>query len=306
MSQPCGICLGATRGKDVYHPLCLRRLFGGDDVPTIDIDLARMHTAALAMVGHTSLSGIQKKVSVRLGPDRATLQVALDGGRYILKPQAQTYPHLPENEHLTTCLATRVGLTTAPSGLVRLGDGSAAFITSRFDRLPDGRKLRQEDLCQLAGKSPKEKYDGTAELAFELVRRHAAEPLVELLKLFRMFVFAWWCGNGDMHLKNISLTVGLDRRPQLSPAYDLVCTRLVLPDDPQALPVRGRRDGLTGADWRALAAFGGLPAKAAERVLQSHVAALDAALGLVAVSTLPAEMKRVYRTLLVDRTQAIG
>lgn len=50
------------------------------------------------MVGHTSISGIQRKISVGLSRDRSTLQVAIEGGRYVLKPQAQTYPHLPEND----------------------------------------------------------------------------------------------------------------------------------------------------------------------------------------------------------------
>jgi serine/threonine-protein kinase HipA len=56
-----------------------------------------------------------------------------------------------------------------------------------------GRKLRQEDFCQLAEKSPKEKYDGSAELCARLVRRYADEPGIELWKLYRLTLFS--CGS---------------------------------------------------------------------------------------------------------------
>jgi hypothetical protein len=57
----------------------------------------------------------------------------------------------------------------------------------------------------------------------------ASEALVELLELFRRMVFSWWTGNGDMHLKNFSLPAGADGIHRLSPAHDLLCTRLAIP-----------------------------------------------------------------------------
>ena len=106
----CRICLGETSGREEYHPRCLRQLFGTTKRPTLNIEIGKLHTAALAMVGHTSLSGIQKKISVTLASDRETLQVASAGGRYLLKSQTGTYPSLPENEHVTTRLAELVGI----------------------------------------------------------------------------------------------------------------------------------------------------------------------------------------------------
>ena len=100
MSRVCRICLESVRGEKDYHERCLRALFGTAKVPKLDVEASKLHTAALAMVGHTSLSGIQKKISVNLAADRETLQVAAEGGRYILKPQTETYPGLPENELL--------------------------------------------------------------------------------------------------------------------------------------------------------------------------------------------------------------
>jgi serine/threonine-protein kinase HipA len=143
-------------------------------------------------------------------------------------------------------LAGLMGIETAPLELVRLRDGTLAYLTVRFDRPPEGGKLRQEDFCQLSEKSPKEKYEGSAELCARIVRKYASEPLVEMLKLYRLMVFVWWTGNGDMHLKNFSLLASRDGLQRLSPAYDQLCTCLVIPDDPLALTVGGKKKGSSG------------------------------------------------------------
>lgn len=306
MSTVCRICLENTRSEADYHARCLRRLFGSTKVPQLDIELSKLHTAALAMVGHMSLSGIQKKISVGLSADRETLQVEAEGGRYILKPQTETYPFLPENEHITSQLAKLVGIEVAMSGLVSLKGGSLAYVARRFDRLDDERKVRQEDFCQLAEKSPKEKYDGSAEFCVRILRKYATEPLIEILKLYRLLLFIWWSGNGDMHLKNFSLLTDEKNVTRLTPAYDLVCTRLVIPDDPLALPILGKRDRLHRGDWMAFAEYCGLPEKPALRVLHEQEAALPEALDLIDRCFLPAEQKKEFAELIKERTLLLG
>ena len=255
------------------------------------------------MVGHTSLSGIQKKVSVSLSIDRATLQVAALGGRYVLKPQTGTHPAVPENEHVTTRIAQLVDIEVSPFGLVSLKDGSLAYIVRRFDRLPDGHKLRQEDFCQLAELSPKEKYDGgSAELCVKLVRKYAPEAPIEILKLYRLLVFTWWSGNGDMHLKNFSLLAGEDGIHRLTPAYDLVCTRLVIPDDPLALPLGGKKDKLRRGDWRRFAEYCRLPEKVASQVLDKQASVTDEATAIIDRSFLPEDQKKDYKALITERS----
>lgn len=305
MIPTCGVCLKELRSErvdDGYHPRCLRELFGVSRAPTLDIELAKLHTAGLAMVGHTSLSGVQRKISVKLSSDRVTLQVAVEGGRYLLKPQTQVYPALPENEHATARLAGLVDIETPSSGLVPLKDGTPALVVARFDRLPGGGKLRQEDFCQLAEKSPKEKYDGSSELCARIVRQYASEPLIEVLKLYRALVFAWWTGNGDMHLKNFSLVAGADGRHRLSPAYDQVSTRLVIENDQLALPVGGKKENLKRDTWLEFAKYCEIPHRAAERVLADHVAALDKAAALIERSRLPQDLQDQYKALLRERT----
>lgn len=298
----CWICLDELEGATtLYHPRCLKTLFGTTTPPVVEVELAKLHTLALAMVGHTSLSGVQRKISVGLNQDRTTLQVAIEGGRFLLKPQAQTFPHLPENEHLTMKLAKLVGIDVPPCGLVRLRDDSVAYVVARFDRPHGGGKLRQEDFCQLAEQPPKNKYEGSAELCVRLVRKYASEPLVEILKLYRLLVFVWWTGNGDMHLKNFSLLAAPDGLQRLSPAYDLLCTRLVITEDPLSLSVQGRKDGLTRAAWLRFAEYCQIGPRAAERVLDTMAGSLDEALGLVSRSPLPLELRESYAELLTAR-----
>jgi serine/threonine-protein kinase HipA len=298
----CMGCLRTLEDGSRYHARCLRDLFGSARLPDIDVELAKLHTLALAMVGHTSLSGVQRKISLGFETDRRTLQVAVEGGRFILKPQAQTFPALPENEHVTMRIAERVGLSIPPCALVVLKDGTAAYVVKRFDRLADGRKLLQEDFCQLAGKPAKDKYEGSAELCVKLVNRFASAPPIEAQKLFRLLVFAWWTGNGDMHLKNFSLLRGEDGHYRMSPVYDLLSTRLVIPGDQLALPVGGTKDHVGRRKWHELGERCGLPRRAADRVLRDIRDALDDCIALVEASFLPEEMKRVYQDLLRERT----
>ncbi|MEM9657544.1 MAG: HipA domain-containing protein, partial [Planctomycetota bacterium] len=109
----CRICLKPAAGGVAYHKKCLQRLFDTGKLPHLDIDTGKLHTAALAMVGHTSLSGIQKKVSLGLDAKKTLLTVVAEGGTYILKPQTGTYPAIPENELVTTRMAELVGIETA-------------------------------------------------------------------------------------------------------------------------------------------------------------------------------------------------
>lgn len=303
----CLACLEPmATGLALTHPDCARRIVAAPTLPEIDIDLARLHTVGLAMVGRSSLSGVQRKIGLRIDHDRSTLRLEVGAGSYILKPQAQTFPNLPENEHVTLLMAASCGIEVAPSCLIPLKDDSLALLTRRLDRATDGRKFRQEDFCQLAAIPSKEKYDGSAELCVRLIRRYASEPGIDALRLFRLLLFCWWTGDGDAHLKNLSLLAEDQGIHRLSPAYDLLSTRLVIPDDPLALPVGGKSDGLTRRCWLQFGAYAGLPPKLVLRELGALVSNCDSAMALVDRSFLPDEMKRAYQALLQQRAAILA
>jgi serine/threonine-protein kinase HipA len=118
-------------------------------------------------------------------------------------------------------------------------------------------------------------------------------------------VFAWFIGNGDMHRKNLSLLTTADGKHVLSPAYDLLCTRLVLPNDQLALSVDGRKDRLTVGTWMNFASYCGIPERAAQRVLSEILAVTDAAKQLVSRSYLSAELKAEYLSLIDRQSETL-
>ena len=124
-------------------------------------------------------------------------------------------------------MAKMAGLVVPDFGLVALPDDRLAYVVRRFDRT-NGRssKRRQEDFCSLTQHDPSQKYHATAEDCAEVVRRYSTEADEDLRRLFRQFLFAFWAGKRDLHLKNLSLAQRGSRGYALSPAYDLVCTRL--------------------------------------------------------------------------------
>jgi len=188
-----------------------------------------------------SISGVQDKVSMRLV--RGKLTVADRDGEFILKPRPSLElpgfrEDVPANEHLTMLIAERVfGIETAACACVRLRDGELAFITRRFDRR-DGKKVPQEDFCQLLQRSSdthgkQYKYEGSYEELGKALRDFCPAYTVEVEKLYRRILFDYAFSNGDAHLKNFSLYQSAAEFGDyvLTPAYDLVCTSLHIPEE---------------------------------------------------------------------------
>jgi len=302
----CAICLGNLPGDEEYHPDCIESLFATTTLPRLDVELSKLYSlAASRMAGKMSISGVQAKVSLALSSDKSALEVAATGGRYILKPETSQLPSVPQNEQLSMRMARLVSVEVPPFGLIRLKDGTTAYIIKRFDRLDDGAKLQVEDFCQLAEKRLRDKYDGSAELCVRILRKYTTEPLIEIRKLYRLILFSWWMANGDMHLKNFSLITTTDGIRRLSPAYDLVCTRLVIADDTLAMPIGGRDKHFTRRSWLRLADYCQIPERAAKRLISDQIEALEPALRLISSSFLPDQMKEQYEGFLRENTSVL-
>jgi serine/threonine-protein kinase HipA len=308
----CLVCLDPVPSGD-YHTVCLRRLYGSDAAPAIDLSESTLRTVALATLGHSALPGVQPKVSLGLVRDRRmTLRVNVGGRRqYIVKPQTRNVglDSLPENEHLSMLIARLFGVLTPEFGLIRLNDGGLAYIVERFDRTRDGRKVRQEDFAQLLGVLPAHKYDATGDDCAAVLERYSGRARADLVRLFERYVLAYWIGDGDMHLKNLSLLAGPDDRHSLSPAYDIVCGA-VYKDFPQgsalALPLSPTDTRPDRAAWLRFAARCGVPDAAAVAILRRPTERLAAAEGLLERSLLPTRALRSdYRRALRARADAL-
>ena len=145
-------------------------------------------------------------------------------------------------------MASRIfGINTAEHELVTLADGEYAYVTKRFDRR-NGLAVRQEDFCQLAERSEEThglnfKYDASYEELAALVRRYCPSFAVENRKIFFLIVFNYVFSNGDAHLKNFSLYESIQGDYILTPAYDLLNTRIHFPDEPTATGLDFFADG---------------------------------------------------------------
>ncbi len=119
-------------------------------------------------------------------------------------------------------------------------NGEPAYITKRFDVKEDGSKLAKEDFASLAGRTPQThgenyKYLGNYLEMFNLMKIHLPAYQLEAPKLFLLLVFNYLFSNGDAHFKNFSLIETPLGEFRLSPAYDLLNTRIHIEDSDFAL-----------------------------------------------------------------------
>lgn len=236
-----------TCGDKKYSPkglkLLSRNLIQLKDLPLTQEEQLR---EAAIRADKMSIQGVQPKLSVKLNVKDEVFDIVDRGGEYILKPQNSFYPELPENESLTMKLAELIGIEVPLSGMIYSSDGKLTYFIKRFDRYGKNKKLSLEDFAQLAGKSRETKYDYSMEKLITLIDTYCTFPVIEKVKLFRLTMFNFLIGNEDMHLKNFSV-ITKDNKIELSPAYDLLNTTIVVPKTQEeiALPIAGKKRNLT-------------------------------------------------------------
>ena len=254
----------------------------------------------------TTLTGVQAKLSLDINrrggdqPSRFTI-VGL-WGRYILKPQTDRYHCLPEVEDLTMHLAEAAKIAVVPHGLIRFADGELCYITRRIDRQKDGSKVSMEDMCQLSERLTEYKYKGSYEQVAKLIKMHSSVPQLDLINFWEVVIFSWITGNADMHLKNFSLyNIGMGH--VLTPAYDLLSTALVMPEDTEelALTLNGKKRKLQKADFVKAMLASGVTEKVIANIEKKFRRSIVKWLDLTEASFLPPAMKKKYKQLILKR-----
>ena len=234
-----------AEGFTTYSPSCLRNLFNGKkvnhvlpyDAPQLSEEVAEQFIENRKRI---SISGVQEKLSLLLEKNLLRLTREGEQGAYILKPiprDLKKVDQVPANEHLTMQIAKQVyGLNTAECAIIFFKNGSPAYITKRFDVKEEGGKSGKEDFATLAGKTKDNagvnfKYEYSYEEVGMLIQKYVPAWRVEIEKYFSLVVFNFLFSNGDAHLKNFSLKESSKGDYLLSPAYDLINTKLHI-DDP--------------------------------------------------------------------------
>ncbi|WP_300441410.1 HipA domain-containing protein [Christiangramia sp.] len=238
-----------AEGYDTYSRTCLNRVFDGRKVSHLlpyDAPNSNRQTDELFEENQKriSISGVQEKFSVLLEKNKLRLIKEGEHGTYILKPiphAGQRRDQMPANEHLTMQIARQVyNIETAENALIFFKNEAPAYITKRFDVNPDGSKKAKEDFASLAGKTPQThgehyKYEGNYLELFQLMKKFIPAYRIETPKLFKLLVFNYLFSNGDAHLKNFAILETPMGDHRLSPAYDLLNTRIHVNDSEFAL-----------------------------------------------------------------------
>lgn len=259
------VCPGTlAEGFTSYSPACLRNLFNSKKVshilpynaPAKNEGVAEQFIENRKLL---SISGVQEKLSLVLEKNVLRLSHDEEQGTYILKPiprDVKKVDQVPANEHLTMQIAKQVyGIPVAENALIFFQDGSPAYITKRFDIAADGQKLGKEDFATLAGKSkdnagPNFKYEYSYEELGLLFQTYVAAWRIEIEKYFTLVVFNYAFSNGDAHLKNFSLLESKSGDYVLSPAYDLINTRIHVSDTDFALSRKLFADNFKSPVWK--------------------------------------------------------
>src|SRR6202034_2706375 len=167
-----------------------------------------------------ALPGVQDKVSGQM------MNVPVQGrsNGYILKLDPPEFPHLLEKEHFFFQAAARTRLKLAEVELDHDRTGQPGLLVRRFDRVQEAgavRLLAVEDACQVLGRWPGDKYVISTEEAISGLARCCRAPGVAALELYRLLVFAYLSGNGDLHAKNLAILHDKRGEWRVTPAYDL-------------------------------------------------------------------------------------
>ena len=236
----------------------LKEMFNSSKLPVIDFGLEDISHEAQKLAGKLSISGVQPKLSVRVDKKSGALIVVSEGGEYLLKPQTPTFANIPENEQCCMDIAEELDIEVPPHCLIPLKDKSLAYVVKRFDREKE-IKIHQEDFAQILEQN--DKYKGSVEQIGRKLKEISSAPGYDVQLLFERVMLNFILGNGDAHLKNYSISYR-ENNIRLTPAYDIVCSKLVIPDEEDsAITINGKKNNLKRGDFDKLAEYLNVPEK---------------------------------------------
>ena len=136
------------------------------------------------------------------------------------------------------------------------------------------------------------------------LREYSSAPGLDVIRYFELALFCFLTGNSDMHLKNFSLLQQENGEWGLSPAYDLLPVKVILPQDAEelALTLNGKKSRLKRSDFERF----GLTLKLKEVQIRKAVQRITDLLERFLPETLqesflPEEMQLAVNTLITER-----
>lgn len=253
-----------------------------------------------------SIQGVQPKLSAAISIVDQEFKIVDQFGTYIIKPQNDLFPQLPENEDVTMRMAKVFGLDVPFHGMVYAKDGSLSYFIKRFDRYGKGNKLATEDFAQLTGNTRDTKYRFTMEKLIPVLDEFCSFPAIEKADFFKRILFCYVTGNEDMHLKNFSL-ITKNGKTTLTPVYDFLNSTIAIknPEEEIALTLKGKKSNLKAADFIDYYAKDRLELndKTVSIILEQMQQVIPKWKELLEISFLSEGMKEKYLNLLETKTQ---
>ena len=300
-------------GQVDFHPKCSKKIFDTAIAPIVPYKRKELTTLAEQVIrSQTTLTGVQAKLSLDIckGKKNESQRFTIVGlwGGYILKPQTERYSNLPENEDLTMHLAEIAKIKVVPHSLIRFSDGELCYITKRIDRDKKGYKFPMEDMCQLAERLTEYKYKGSYEQIAKLILKYSTTPKLDTINFWEQVIFSWITGNSDMHLKNFSIYSTQKGIYNLTPAYDMLSTILVMPEDTEelALNLNGKKRKIVKEDFMVAMRGSNLEDKIIENIFAKFKKALPKWLEFIDRSFLSESMRQKYKVLITNKYEKIS
>ena len=222
------------------------------------------------LIDPVALAGVQDKLSAGM----ISMPVASAGKRFILKLNAPEFPHVVENELVMFRYAARLRIPLSRVQLIRDVAGRPGLLVERFDRVPlrgagadEVQRLAVEDGAQVLKLYPADKYNVGFGQVCQALADYCAAPLPALRNLAIQGAFAWLSGNGDLHAKNVSMVQQPHGEWSIAPVYDIPST-VVYGDKTLALPLNGKRNGISRRHFLGWATGLGLPDRTAVQAME--------------------------------------
>ena len=296
-----------------WHKRCVKNFFNTNELPLLDISEEQLtHLVNTTVNKGMTIPGVQKKLSLHLSQkDTARFTIVDYPTGYILKPQAEEYPSLPEFEDLAMKLAEIAKIKTVPHALMKMND-QYVYITKRIDRNISSDHVHMyamEDFCQLSNRLTFDKYRGSYENIGKLIKKYSSRPGLDLSELFIRVVFSYIIGNSDMHLKNFSLieTSPSNRIFSLSSAYDFLPVNIIMPEDTEemALTLNGKKRNLNKKDFLLFAERLEISKPAAEKIIKKLCSYKNTYLEQCNQSYLSDDLKIKLKVLIEQRIRVL-
>jgi serine/threonine-protein kinase HipA len=242
-NELCGTSKYSEKGLRMIAP----KLTHLNDLP---YTAAELRQEAANRAKKLSIQGVQPKLSATISVVEQEFKIVDQFGTYIIKPQNDLFPELPQNEDVTMRMAKVFGLDVPFHGMLYAKDGSLSYFIKRFDRYGKGKKLATEDFAQLTGNTRDTKYRFTMEKLVPVIDEFCSFPAIEKADFFKRILFCFVTGNEDMHLKNFSL-ITKNGKTTLTPIYDFLNSSIAIknPEEEIALTLKGKKSNLKATDF---------------------------------------------------------